>query len=139
MKILALDLGDQWTGTALSDALGITAKPYQTIATADLPLFIKKIIEEQRIKTVIIGYPITLRGTESQQTQKVLAQKKSLEQQFTALSFILWDERFTSKQAEQLKKVKTKEQKLQTHSIAAAFVLQSYLDHLYLQKISKEA
>ncbi len=36
MKILALDLGNSWTGVAISDALKIIARPYKTIATTNL-------------------------------------------------------------------------------------------------------
>ena len=36
MKILCLDLGDQWTGMAISDALGMFARPYQTVESAKL-------------------------------------------------------------------------------------------------------
>ena len=36
MKTLALDLGDQWTGSALSDELGLIASPLQTIPTKEL-------------------------------------------------------------------------------------------------------
>ena len=52
-KILALDPGDQWTGTALSDALGITAKPFKTIPSSTLPTFIETIIKE-RVDCIII-------------------------------------------------------------------------------------
>ncbi|MGE0206936.1 MAG: Holliday junction resolvase RuvX [Candidatus Babeliales bacterium] len=130
-KILALDPGDQWVGTAVSDALGLTAKPYKTVTLKDIKNFIHQETARLGIQTIIIGYPLTLKGTESEQTKKVVALKNSLEQEFPHLSFILWDERLTSKRADTLKHAKTKEEKLEAHSVAAAFILQSYLDYLY--------
>ncbi len=132
-KILALDIGDQWTGTALSDSLGFTAQPYETVPTAQLKKFIAKIVQKEQLKEIVIGYPITLRGTESLQTKKIVAKKKELEETFPTLSWQLWDERLTSKQAATIKKAKTKEEKLQSHSIAAAVILQTYLEYLYQQ------
>lgn len=133
-KILALDPGDQWTGTALSDALCFTAKPFETVPTQQLETFITKIILNHSIKQVIVGYPLTLRGTHSEQTKKAIALKESLEKKFPTLNWRLWDERLTSKKADILKHAKTKEEKLQAHSVAAAFILQSYLDFLYYQQ-----
>ena len=132
-KILALDIGDQWTGTALSDSLGLTAQPYETIPTTQLKTFITKIIQKENLKDIVIGYPITLRGTESLQTKKIVSKKKELEEAFPIVSWHLWDERLTSKQAATIKKAKTKEEKLQSHSIAAAIILQTYLEYLYQQ------
>ena len=133
-RILALDPGDQWTGTALSDALGFTAKPFKTISTASLTSFIEQTMREQQLKEVVLGYPLTLRGTHSDQTRKVITLKESLEETFPTLSWRLWDERLTSKRADMLKRAKTKQEKLEAHSIAAAFILQSYLDYLHQQK-----
>jgi len=133
-KILGIDPGDQWTGTALSDALGITAKPYKTIPSSTLPTFVETITKDHNIKEVIIGYPLTLRGTQSEQTKKVIALKESLVEKFPALSWRLWDERLTSKRADSLKRAKTKKEKLEAHSIAAAFILQTYLEFVYQQK-----
>jgi len=31
MKTIALDLGDRWVGIAISDPLGIIARPYETV------------------------------------------------------------------------------------------------------------
>ena len=129
MRIIALDLGDTWTGSALSDPLAIIAKPYKTIATNQLVPFLHETLSQHEIKTIVIGNPITLRGTISEQTKKVHAKKKDLEKEFPQHSFILWDERLTSKQASKLKSSKTKEEKLQAHSIAAAFILETYLQY----------
>jgi len=132
MKILALDLGDRWVGSAISDAIGITCKPYKTVKAEELNSFIQKVLAEEEIKKIVIGCPFTLKGTESEQTKKIKHQKEELEKKFKNVEWILWDERLSSKRAEVLKgkSFKTKEEKLKSHSIAAAFILQSHLDNL---------
>ena len=127
MKIMALDLGDVWTGTALSDELGITARPYQTVKSKELYDFLRETIEKEKIGTIVIGYPVTMRGTESEQTKKVVAEKERLERAFPDITFDLFDERLTSKQAARIKKSKTKADKIAAHSIAAAVILTTYL------------
>lgn len=134
MKLLALDLGDKWVGTALSDALGIVARPYQTTTLNDLVSFLKDLFAKEKIGTIVIGYPITMRATESKQTESTLLIKEKLEQEFPSHIWLLWDERLSSKRAQTLKKAKTKEEKIRSHSIAAAFVLESYLTYCHLQK-----
>jgi len=138
MKILALDLGDKWVGTAISDALKITCKPYKTIELQDIKEELEKIFDSTTIETIVIGYPKTKSGTESDQTKKVVKQKEELEQHFKSLSdlkWVLWDERLSSKRAEQRLPGKDfKQERLKSHSIAAAFILQSYLDHLSIHK-----
>ena len=126
-KILALDIGDVWVGTALSDALQILAKPLQTIKADQLIDFIKTITAKEQITTIIIGNPRTLKGTDSQQTKKVAQTTEALKTTFPELSFILWDERLSSKRAESLQKAISKEEKIKSHSRAAAFILDSYL------------
>lgn len=126
-KIMALDLGDRWIGVALSDKSLFFAKPYQTISKDDIKEFLHKIIKEENIKNIILGYPKTLKGTESEQTKKVLEAKSEFEGIFSDINFILWDERLSSKRAQNLKPAKTKEEKLKSHAIAAAFILESYL------------
>ncbi len=130
MKILALDLGRQWVGTALSDSLGILAKPYKTVSFEQLDLFLKQLFDQETISKIVIGYPKTLKGTESQQTLEVIKVKEKLEELFPEKKWILWDERLSSKRAEVLKKAKTKEEKIHSHSVAAAFILESYLTYM---------
>ena len=127
MKIAALDIGDAWIGIALSDPMGILARPFKTITAHELLSAIPALISEQKLATIVIGYPKTMRGTESEQTKKIVALKERLETQFPAISWVLWDERLSSKRAASQKKATTKEEKIKSHAIAAAFILESYL------------
>lgn len=129
MKLLALDLGDQWIGIAMSDELGLMAFPQETSETKNLTKTLEQLFSKHKISTIIVGYPLTMRGTKSEQTEKIVKTKEKLEALFPNKQFILWDERLTSKQAEQLKRAKTKEEKKKSHSIAAAFILDSYLQY----------
>ena len=46
MRTLALDIGDRWTGVAISDPLGILARPYDTAKTTDLYAFLEKVVND---------------------------------------------------------------------------------------------
>lgn len=134
MKLLGLDIGDRWVGTALSDEIGITTRPYQTVENKDLVIFLNKIMTTESIDTIVVGYPKTMKGVESEQTKKLVLFVEELKKKLPAISWVLWDERLSSKQAASLKHAKTKEEKIHSHSIAAALILKSYLDHLEFQK-----
>jgi len=136
MKFLALDLGDQWVGSALSDSLGFFARPYKTAKSHELENFLVEVFSREKIETIILGYPKTMKGTESEQTKKIIQTKQALEEKFPEKNWLLWDERLSSKRADALKRAKTKEEKINAHSVAAAFILESYLSHLsFLQSV----
>ncbi len=134
MKLLGLDLGDAWIGVAISDALGMFARPLQTVPAQQLEAHLKTTLEKERIGSVVVGLPKTMRGTISEQTQKIIDQVEYLKQAFPTIEWILWDERLSSQRAQALKPATSKEEKLQSHSRAAAFILQSYLDHLSMKR-----
>jgi len=134
-KIAALDIGDKWTGVAISDALGITARPYTTVETTHLFDIITTLHTQERVKKVVVGYPKTMKGTISDQTRKVEQKKEELVAKFPTIEWVLWDERLSSKRADSLHKGTSKEAKLKSHAIAAAFILQTYLAYLAPQTI----
>ena len=138
MKILALDLGDAHVGSALSDSLLFFAKPYKTIKTRELTAFLNELFSHEQVNTIVIGYPKTMKGTESEQTKKIVATKETLEVKFPDKKWILWDERLSSKRADTLKKATSKEEKLHSHSIAAAFILESYLSYLKIMQSNEQ-
>lgn len=127
MKIFALDLGDVWTGSAISDPLGITARPYKTVVANQLIPFLQEVIPQEEITDIVIGLPKTMQGKDSEQTHKVIAKKLELEKLFPNIAWHFWDERLSSKQAAQTKKAHNKDDKRTAHSIAAAIILTGYL------------
>ena len=139
MKTLALDIGDTWTGVALSDPLGILARPYETVKTTELETFLENVITKETISTIVVGLPTTLRGTQSEQTKKIIALFHELEQKFVSVTWKLWDERFTSRQAASIKPTKTKQDKLQSHAVAAALILSGYLEFQRFHTDTKES
>ncbi len=130
MKVMALDLGDAWVGTALTDPLRFFSKPYKTVGADQLETFLQETFIKEKISIVVVGYPKTMQGRESDQTKLVVATKEKLELMFPAQQWVLWDERLSSKQARIMKNPKNKAEKLEQHSIAAAIILQSYLPYL---------
>lgn len=136
MRIIALDIGDAWTGVAISDFAGITARPFTTLSSINLITQLEDLIKKEKVTEIIIGYPQTVRGTESDQTRKVVATADEIKEAFPSITCSMLDERFTSQQAALLnkKKAKTAENKHKEHALAAAILLKSYLDYLYFLK-----
>ena len=131
MKLLALDLGDRWIGTALSDSSQLLARPYKTVEKSELVPFLTALFIQEQIAEVVVGNPKTLRGTDSQQTEKIALEKKRLEELFPDKAWIFWDERLTSKHAQNMRITKEKQE---VHSVAAALILDSYLTYKLFQK-----
>jgi putative Holliday junction resolvase len=135
-KILALDLGDVWVGIAIADQIGISCRPLITVQLTALFITLFSVIKDHAIATIIVGLPKTCSGTASEQTKKIIIQVKKIKKEldekgFSTVQWKLWDERLSSKWAQQLQKKKpSPEEKKKEHARAAAFILQSYLDSL---------
>jgi putative Holliday junction resolvase len=134
-RIAALDLGDVWTGVAISDDLFILAEPLETVETKNIIPFLTNFFKQYPVTEVIVGIPVPLRGAESQQTKKTKEMFSFLQSTFSHITFIPFDESFSSAQASEVQKgrkkgtwKKIKAEKLKNHAIAAAFILTNYLE-----------
>jgi putative Holliday junction resolvase len=136
-RILALDIGDVWTGSALSDGAGIIAQPYKTVKTTELLTFLRTTITQYKIGHIVVGRPITMKNTESDQTRKVITFTEKLQRELTDVSWSFWDERLTSKWAATQSKGTSSKDKLHSHSIAAAFILDAFLVSRQRQTLSQ--
>jgi putative Holliday junction resolvase len=137
MKVLGLDLGDKWIGIAMSDASQITCRPYKTATVSSILQDLTQILATERVEKIIIGLPRTMTGTESEQTTKVRLQAETLMAQLNEklskpMPFSLIDERLSSSRAKTVLHDKNAKDRAASgskeHSIAAAFILQTYLD-----------
>ena len=132
-RILGLDYGERRIGLALSDPLGIIAKPLTVIdrqKTADHISKISEIISERKVTSIVVGLPLTLKGQYSKQTEIVLDFIEQLKADLK-IPILTVDERLSSIAAEkslQAQSVKTGHEKGRVDETAAAIFLQEYLD-----------
>ena len=140
-RILALDPGTKRIGVALSDEMGWIAQPLETFErrsiTADLQ-HIQQLVQDHEVDRVIMGMPFRLDGSVGPAAQQVEQFKAMLEGALT-VPVIPWDERLTSKSAEAMlieANVSRKKRKGAVDRVAAAILLQSYLESLSVERQS---
>ena len=130
---MALDVGDKTIGIAVSDAILLTAQARPTLRRKDTRSDIERIrqiAQENEVQEIVVGNPLHMDGTESQQSHKVARFADQL-RSVVSTPLILWDERLTSFAAEQhLEEMGLNWRKRRKHvdKIAAMIILQSYLD-----------
>lgn len=131
-RILALDYGTKRIGVALSDELGWTAQPLETFErrTLDRDIgHIAALVGSHSVERVVLGLPLQLDGREGLAVQAMRLFVAKLEAGLS-VPVVLWDERMTTKAAEDLliaADVSRKKRKGAIDRIAAAILLQSYL------------
>ena len=133
MRILALDHGTKRVGVAVSDATKTFAQPLEYILTepfVDFLARLKKILTEKEIDLILIGQPRNMDGTYGPAAQKVAAFVAVLKTAI-AVPVKMWDERLTSTMANKALiqgGVRRDQRKEKVDKMAAAILLQSYLD-----------
>jgi putative Holliday junction resolvase len=127
--ILALDPGERRTGIAISDPDGSLARPLQTHdRKRDGSLFtlLRALCAEHRVARILVGHPITQAAERGKAALHAEALADRLRAHFD-LEIELVDERYSSAEADHLLRG-TRRPKEDRDAIAAAFLLQGYLD-----------
>lgn len=139
MRVLGVDYGRKRIGLALSDATGMLARPWKTIAprggAREIAAGVAAELEAlaaagDAVGAVVIGFPRRLSGAPNEQTKEVEALAAQLRAQLS-VPVILQDERLTSREAESRLAAREKDwrkRKLALDAEAAAIILQDYLD-----------
>jgi len=140
VRALGIDYGRRRIGLALSDATGLLARPWKTIATAaggpsraaaTLAAEIAALeAEEDGLSAVAVGYPRKLNGEPNEQTAAVEIFAAGL-RPLVSVPVVLQDERLSSREAESLLARSEKDwrkRKPQLDAASAAVILQDYLD-----------
>jgi putative Holliday junction resolvase len=101
LKVLALDYGSARTGVAVSDPTGTLARPLCVIAQAGTEpglARLRELVREEAAERVVVGLPLTLRGTHGDQARET---ERFVEGLRAAVDVPVetFDERFTTKLA----------------------------------------
>ncbi|MFP4396371.1 MAG: Holliday junction resolvase RuvX [Anaerolineales bacterium] len=131
MRYLALDLGDKRIGVAISDALGMIARPLAVIdrasRVADFEAY-AALVAEHRVDELVVGLPISMDGTEGQQAAWVRDYSAELAEAID-VPLHLWDERLTTEEAVDIMHAQGKRPSRDwIDAVAAAVILQNFLD-----------
>lgn len=133
-KYLSLDVGDVRIGVAKSDIMGMIATPLEVIDRRKTKAVkrIKELAEIENTKSIVVGIPKSLDGTEKRQAEKVREFIEKLKKEISNLEIIEVDERLTTVTADRILTETTKKNAIDKRKvvdkIAAAIILQFYLD-----------
>ena len=131
MRYLAIDYGEKRTGLAICDAGENVASPLKVILGHGLLIpHILEAIQRENVEAIVIGLPLNMDDTEGPQVKRVKAFAAELKKN-TTIPIHFHDERLSSFEAE--KKLSgidltRKRKKKRLDAIAAAGILQSFLD-----------
>ena len=154
MRILALDVGAARIGVALSDASRTLASPYTTLHVsrdeAQTWATIERLIAETEAQQLVVGLPVSLDGEIHEQGRRVQEFAARLKEHI-GIPLTFWDERLSTVEAERLLAERQQEEggkrsrrggrqrgqgrrrgnRQGIDALAAAVILQEYLDHLH--------
>ena len=132
MRKLGIDYGDARVGIAITDGLNITVQGLETIQRNNSDKVVLKRIDEllefYDIDTIVVGLPITLKGTE--ETEKFIHKLKC---KYNKLKIETMDERLTTVEAHKTMNFlgvnKNKKRNI-VDTISAVYILETYLNKL---------
>ncbi|MEA4892765.1 MAG: Holliday junction resolvase RuvX [Peptococcaceae bacterium] len=137
--MLGLDVGDRRIGVSSADGLGLTAQGLETFERRSLDYDLEHLtglIRERQVKTLVVGLPKNMDGTEGPQSRKVREFTDLLLsrlEDYPAPEVVYWDERLTTVAAHRIMlegDLSRKKRKGKVDKLAAMLILQGYLDRL---------
>ena len=132
MRIMAIDYGDQRTGLAVSDLMGMLCGEAWTVTEWNPERLAEQISREAKsreVGTLVLGLPKNMDGSEGPRAEKC-RQFKALLEEVCGLPVVLWDERRSSIEAHAILHAagkKEKKHRKTVDAVAASLILEGYL------------
>ena len=136
MRCLALDVGERRTGVAIGERI---ARPLTTLkrrSKAEDFGRIANLIREHGVKKLVVGLPLNMDGSRGAQARRVTRyagrMADALAEMGLDVELVFWDERLTTEAASHILRGRSSTRSSRGQSVdavAAAVILQSYLDH----------
>ncbi|MDE7135896.1 MAG: Holliday junction resolvase RuvX [Muribaculaceae bacterium] len=132
-RLMSIDFGRKRCGIAVTDTLQIVANGLTTVATASLCDFVTEYVKKEPVDAIIVGYPTTMRGEESESMRYITPGINRLRKLLPPeISIQFYDERFTSVLAHKamidggMKKMARRDKAI-VDEISATIILNDYL------------
>ncbi len=127
-KLLGIDPGQRWVGLALTDDTGTITRPMKTVdrEEIDLKTFLAGLVKSEAVDRIIVGYPDPLKTDENERTRQVddfIVNHID----FLPVPHETVSERYTTKQADELRKHRGAPSEDPPDAEAAALILDHYL------------
>lgn len=135
MRIIGLDVGTKTIGVAVCDPLGMIAQGVKTIYRAGIERDMKaleQLINEYDPEEILIGLPLNMNGTAGPSVDMAKSLGDEIVARF-ARKIIYRDERYSTMAANRILlegDLSRKKRKQVIDKMAAAYVLQGYLDYI---------
>ncbi len=131
-RIMAIDYGLRRVGLAVTDPLQIIASPLETVGTGRIKDYLKDYLSREKVEKIIIGLPMRADGTLPPWAQAIKDFAQELKEMFPGIDIEFYDERYTSKMAQQALiqggfRKKDRQKKENLDKMSAAIMLQEYL------------
>ena len=132
-RYLGIDFGEKRIGLAISDPSRTIAQPLKTIVYQTLNNAfqeIHRVLQDYAVEKIIVGLPVTLKGSDSPKTRETRAFIERLRHRVT-VPVEAFDERLTTLQAHRSLRAmgqKPSRKKDKVDQLAAVHLLQSFLD-----------
>lgn len=133
--LVGLDLGEKTIGIALSDRLGATATPVETIRRRKFTLDAERLLQivaDREVGAILLGLPRNMDGSEGARCQSTRAFARNLSR-LTDLPIGFWDERLSTVAAERalLEADTSRKRRAEViDHVAASYILQGALDRM---------
>lgn len=140
MRIMALDVGSQTIGVAVSDLFGWTAQGLETIRHTSREkdfLRLQELVRQYNVEEFVVGMPLNMNGTKGPRAEQTEIFVQDLKNFFPDIPYHFWDERLTTVAAQRqliAADVSRRKRKKVIDKMAAVVILEGYLRHLTLQK-----
>lgn len=138
-RLMGLDFGAHTVGVALSDELGMIAHEHVTVKRERESKLRRTLSEidalcrEFGVERIVVGLPLNVDDSMSERAHKSRDFAEQVERR-TGIKTVLYDERFTTSAARDIldeSGIKRSEQKRVIDQVAAAIILQDYLDNQF--------
>jgi putative Holliday junction resolvase len=135
-RVLGIDAGERRIGVALSDELRLLASPLTVLdrrkGLAPVLDTLLDLAQRQDVTHVIVGLPLNEDGSHGRQAKRA-AEFGRIAERVLNLPVTLWDERLSTQEAEaivreQRRSTRKVRERGQMDAVAAAVILQGFLD-----------